>query len=63
MYRAYVWVCVRERESERERERERVCVRLSVVSSLIVAFSALLLCYVPYIAMFVLPLVRVMEEG
>ena len=57
MYRAYAcgW--------ERERERERVCVRLSVVSSLIVAFSALLLYYVAYIAMFVLPLVRLMEEG
>ena len=46
-----------------ERKRERESAVCGVILYTLVAFSVWLLYYVPYMFMFVLPLVRVMGEG
>ena len=50
----------RERERERERGRERESAACGVILNTLVAISVILLFYVPYMFMFILPLVREM---
>ena len=50
-------------EGERGGGRRERSVDPGVILNTLVAFSVLLLYYIPYMFMFVLPLVRVMREG
>ena len=62
-YRAFIYMCVCACLCETEKEREREFAVCGVKLNAIVAFSVWLLYYVPYIFMFILPLVKVMGEG